>query len=178
MEIIKKAIFGMMGFILLFMFIAYGLNFLSGFQQQATYLQAANYTTSYGFTFVKYNWDYISYTNNLADTSIWENLYYNLFNEEILNNAWSVMKQYAVKPDNVLEAVINGIMFLANGLKTILNILIMAINLLLVGPLQIINNVLHYLCSLLGINMNNGSWWLATTMHWIRNNFYIPLWTY
>lgn len=73
MEIIKKALFGIMGYILLIMFISYGIETLL-FSQSATYLSSTSYTTSYGYTFTKYTWDYIAYSRNLQSTTYWDNI--------------------------------------------------------------------------------------------------------
>lgn len=171
MDIVKKTLFSSLGFILLIMFISYGITIIFG--ANATYLTSQNYTTSYGFEFVMYRWNYIEWSKNISDTSIWDNMILWLDTGH-MERTWNIMIQ-AEKPSNAWEFALQALKYIAFFLVFFVNVIITALDFFLILPIQAVLNILYYALTLLGINMTNGSWWLANGLRWINQNFYIPI---
>lgn len=170
MEIIKKTFFSILGFILLIMFVSYGVTILFG--ENSTYITSASYTTSYGYTFTQYRWDYISWSKNIGDTTIWDHMILWLDTGH-MERTWNLLQQ--VKPTNAWELAIQALKYIAFFLVFFVNIIITALNFAILLPLQAVFNILYYALTLLGINMTDGSWWLANGYRWINQNLYIPI---
>lgn len=170
MGIIKKTFFSALGFILLIMFISYGITIIFG--ANATYLTAVEYETSYGYIFTQYKWDYISWSKNMSDTSIWNNIILWLDTGH-MERTWNLLQ--VAKPSNAWEVALQALKYIAFFLVFFVNIIITAVNFILVLPIQALLNILHYVLTIVGINMTDGSWWLASGLRWINQNFYIPI---
>lgn len=170
MEIVKKTFFASLGIIFLIMFVSYGITIIFG--ANATYITSQNYTTSYGFQFIMYRWDYIAWSNNLSDTTIWDSIILQL-DPEHLARTWQIVKQVP-KPENGWQVALQPLMYLAYFMIALLNTIITALNWILLLPIHALQNILQYAFVLLGINMTNGSWWLATAFNWFNHNFWIP----
>lgn len=170
MEIVKKTLFSALGVILLIMFISYGITIIFG--SESTYLSATQYTTSYGFTFIKYEWDYIAWSKNISDTSIWDSIKLQLIPEH-LTRTWNIVNQYE-KPSNLWDVTLLILRWMAFFGIFLYNIFATALNWILLIPLHVVQNILQYAFVLLGLNMTDGSWWLATAMNWFNHNFWIP----
>lgn len=179
MGIAKKTFLATAGLILMLMFLSYGLDLIlsiNGIGGVATYLKSSTYTTSYGFTFIKYNWDYISYANNL--TKAWQDnflmYWYNHVNPTILAEGWERAFSYAIPPSNVWEALLNAVKYMINVIINIINLLVYITNVPLLALHNLVNMIVIWIFSLIGVNMEYGSWWLANVFQWQIRNLWIP----